>query len=404
VCNFLSNISLLTFLLKSLFEWHEQCPLILFQTTQIVKSSVLLFVMSSTLPKVTIAIIGGGLIGPRHAQSVVKNPNATLIALVDPAPHGAQVATELNTNHYASVEVLIKSPHKPQAAIICTPNATHVALAKELAMAGIDILVEKPMSTDIPSGHSLIDHIKACGVKLLVGHHRRFNSYISLTKSILTSADPSTSLGRILAISGLWTAYKPASYFSPPTEWRQGSSGGVILINLIHEIDILHYLFGPIVRVHAEATPSTRGFIADEGSAIILRFASGAVGTFVVCDATPSPFSFEAGTGENPTIPRVGKDFYRVFGTQASLSVPDMTRFSYDGAEEKSWTQVLEERKIQVEDAVPFDRQVEHFVGLVRGDVREPMCSGEEGLRALVVCEAIRRAMETGSAVDVGDV
>lgn len=357
----------------------------------------------SSFPIVTIAIIGGGLIGPRHAQSVIKNPNATLIALVDPAPQGAQVAGELNTNHYASVEALINSPHKPQAAMICTPNATHVGIAKKLATAGIDILVEKPMSTDIPSGHELITHTKACGVKLLVGHHRRFNSYISLTKSILTSLDPNTSLGHIIAISGLWTTYKPPSYFAPPTQWRQGATGGVILINLIHEIDILHHLLGPIVRVHAERSTSTRAFAAEEGAAIVLSFASGAVGTFVVSDATPSPFNFEAGTGENPMIPWAGKDFYRVFGTRASLSVPDMVRFSYDGGEEKSWTQVLSERKFEVEDSVPFDAQVEHFVRLVRGEVEEPLCTGEDGLRALIVCEAVREAMRTGMAVDVAD-
>jgi hypothetical protein len=66
---------------------------------------------SSSLLKVAIAIIGGGLIGPRHAQSVIKSPNATIIALADPTPHGAQVAAELKTNHYASVEALIKSTY-----------------------------------------------------------------------------------------------------------------------------------------------------------------------------------------------------------------------------------------------------------------------------------------------------
>jgi predicted dehydrogenase len=259
------------------------------------------------------------------------------------------------------------------------------------------------MSTDIPSGRELIANAKACNVKLLVGHHRRFNSYISLTKSILASPDPRTSLGRIIGVSGLWTTYKPPSYFAPPTEWRQGATGGVILINLIHEIDILHHLLGPIVRVHAESTTPTRGFAADEGAAIILRFASGVVGTFIVSDATPSPFNFEAGTGENPTIPKAGKDFYRIFGTEASLSVSDMARFSNDGAGEKSWTHILEERKIPVKEVVPFDAQVEHFVRLVRGEVEEPLCSGDDGLRALMVCQAVKEAVRTGMAVDVED-
>ena len=358
--------------------------------------------MIAALPKVTIAIIGGGLIGPRHAQSVLKNPNATLIALVDPAPHGPKVAAELNTNHYSSISALLASPHKPQAAIICTPNATHVSIAKELATAGVNILVEKPMSTDIASGRELIAHAKDCGVKLLVGHHRRFNSYAVSTKSTLTSTSPGTTLGKIVAVSGLWALYKPASYFAPPTEWRQGKDGGVILINLIHEIDLLHHFFGPIARVHAERTAATRGHEADEGAAIIFRFASGVVGTFVVSDATPSPFNFEAGTGENPMIPKSGKDFYRIFGTEASLSVPDMKRFSYN-EKEKSWTSEISEEEIAVESIVPFDAQVEHFVSLVRGQT-EPLCSGEEGLRALIVCEAVRKAMQTGEAVDVESV
>jgi hypothetical protein len=44
----------------------------------------------------------------------------------------------------------------------------------------------------------------------------------------------------------------------------------------------------------------------------------------------PSPYSFEAGTGENPIVPKQGEDFYRIFGSNATLSVPDMTRWSYE--------------------------------------------------------------------------
>ena len=81
-----------------------------------------------------------------------------------------------------------------------------------------------------------------------------------------------------------------------------------------------------------------------------------------------------------------------------------MTRFSNDGAGEKSWTHMLEERKIPVKEVVPFDAQVEHFVRLVRGEVEEPLCSGEDGLRALMVCQAVKEAVRTGMAVDVENV
>ncbi|KAH8800176.1 hypothetical protein F5884DRAFT_890931 [Xylogone sp. PMI_703] len=327
--------------------------------------SVNLGLGGAKMPKFTrpipIAIIGGGLIGPRHAQSVKKNPLTKLVALVDPAPHGQKAAVAFSTSYYTSISSLINSPHKPVAGIVCTPNHTHVALSKELIDAGIHVLVEKPVSTDITSGLSLIKHARKNNIHLLVGHHRRFNPYIIQTKKLIEF----NILGRIVAINGLWTLYKPDSYYLPPTEWRQSSTAGVVYINLVHDIDLMHYLFGRITRVHAEATSKTRGYEADEGAALIFRFESGAVGTFLVCDATPSPFNFEAGTGENPTIPKVRKDFYRIFGTDGSLSVPDMAVYSYRESTEKSWTQKLGmEVKDVNEDIVPFDEQVTNWADL----------------------------------------
>jgi predicted dehydrogenase len=340
---------------------------------------------------------------------VIKNPNATLIAIVDPSPHGAQLAAQLNTTYYPTVSALLSSPHIPHAAIICTPNTTHVPIATQLASAGIAILVEKPLSSDISSGRTLLAHVKACNVKLLVGHHRRFQPCIAHAKAILCSPpDAKASLGRILALSGHWTARKPDAYFAPPLEWHRDA--GAVLVNLIHDVDALQYLFGPISRVHAEATPSTREFTAEEGAALILRFASGVVGTFLLCDAAPSPWSFEAGTGENPTIPKTGRDFYRVFGTRGALSVPDLVRFAYEDeadGDEGDWTRVVREQKVgagEEEVIVPFDKQMEHFVSLVKGEVDKPMCSGEDGLRALMVCEAVKEAIRTGMGVDVGEV
>ncbi|CAL5870987.1 uncharacterized protein PFLUO_LOCUS5229 [Penicillium psychrofluorescens] len=356
-----------------------------------------------------VAIVGAGLIGPRHAQSVISNPSTELVALVDPAPSGNETAALLKTNYYPSVAALLTSPHRPDAAIVCTPNHTHVPIAKELLAGGVHVLLEKPVSDTLETGRSLMEFAQApsrAHLKLLVGHHRRFNPYVRATKSVLDSG----SLGRPIAINGLWTLHKPASYFAPPGDWRASRTrgGGVIPINLVHDIDLMHHFFGPIVRVQAERTLPQRPsppHEADEGAALTLRFASGVVGTFLVCDATPSPHNFETGTGENPIIPKstTGRDadFYRIFGSDASLSVPDLTRWSYDGSPEKSWAHPLTVDTIPLpDDAAPFDLQLAHFVDVVRGDAA-PSCSGEEGLRALIVCEAVQRAMHSGQPVDI---
>ncbi|KAJ5689902.1 Oxidoreductase N-terminal [Penicillium macrosclerotiorum] len=356
---------------------------------------------------VKVAIVGAGLIGPRHAHSVISNPSTELVALVDPAPTGPTTAAELKTNFYTSVAALLASPHKPDAAIVCTPNHTHVPVAKELLAGGVHVLLEKPVSDTLETGRSLLKFAKEpaqAHLKLLVGHHRRFNPYVRATKSVLESG----SLGRPIAVNGLWTLYKPDPYFAPPTDWRASGArgGGVIPINLVHDIDLMHHFFGPIVRIQAEKILPQRPsppHDADEGAALTLRFASGVVGTFLVCDATPSPHNFETGTGENPMIAasREGSDFYRIFGSDASLSVPDLTRWSYDGSSEKSWSNPLSTEKIPLPDeAAPFDLQLAHFVDVIRGNA-EPSCSGEEGLRALIVCKAVETAMQTGQPVDI---
>jgi predicted dehydrogenase len=133
----------------------------------------------------------------------------------------------------------------------------------------------------------------------------------------------------------------------------------------------------------------------------VLKFESGVVGTFLLCDSAPSAHSFEAGTGENPNIPRSGRDFYRIFGSEGTLSVGNMKveRYRDDGGE-GAWSDEVIEEDVQVGGEVPFDEQVGHLVRVVRG-LEGPRCSIEDGLRAVVVAEAVRKAMKTGVPVDI---
>ncbi|KAH7140938.1 hypothetical protein EDB81DRAFT_692490 [Dactylonectria macrodidyma] len=349
----------------------------------------------STSPKIKVAVIGVGLIGPRHAKTVVASPDADLVAIVDLMPGGKVLAEDLGTAYYKSVAELLDSPHKPDGAIICTPNHTHVPISKELAAGGVHVLIEKPFCTDIASGKALVEHLRETKVKAIVGHHRRFNPYMVKAKEIVSSG----ALGNVVAINGIWATYKPLDYFDAPAEWRKGKTGGVILINMIHEVDLLHYLFGPIVRIHAEKTISQRGFEAEEGAVLTIRFKSGAVGSFIVSDNLPSPYNFEAGTGENPLIPKSGQDFYRIFGTDGSLSVPDMTTWSYAGRT-KSWLTELVEESVPVPEGIPFELQLNHFVKVIRGQ-ETPSCTAEAGLAALAVCQAIKEALEGNKTVEV---
>lgn len=348
---------------------------------------------------VKIAIIGGGLIGPRHAEFILANPEASLSGLVDPGAHGPAVAKKLGTHHFPTLKDLLESPYKPNGAIVCTPSHTHVALSKELLAAGVHVLVEKPISTDIQSGRELVEFAELAPARLLVGHHRRFNPYVLAAKEALGT------LGTLTLVNGIWATRKAPSYFDAPAEWRRSNHGGPILTNLVHEFDILQFFFGPIVKVKAEKGLSQRGFDAEESGALILRFASGVVGSFVFGDNLPSPHTFEQGTGENTDYSKTGMDFWRIFGSEASLSLPDMTRWSYDRSREKHWNGEMTNERIPVNADTPaFQSQMAHFVDLIKGRVEVPLCTAAEALRALMVCNAVKEAFVTGEDVDLSKI
>jgi len=104
---------------------------------------------------------------------------------------------------------------------------------------------------------------------------------VTAAKRVLSTG----TLGRPLAVQGIWALLKPPSYFAPPTEWRgDPDGGGVVLINLIHDLDILQFLFGPVERVIGATTIQTRGKAheAEEGAAIVLMFRRGRVGGYLL--------------------------------------------------------------------------------------------------------------------------
>lgn len=350
--------------------------------------------------RVRIAVVGGsGLIGKRHCQHVADNPRAIFCAIVDPGPAAAEIAASFQVPLYASVTELLKSSDKPEAAIVCTPNHTHVPVGIQLVEAGVHILCEKPISQDAASARTLIEVASKLEAKLLIGHHRRFNPYIIALKKAIDSR----LLGQVIAVNALWTTVKPADYFQGQKAWRSNSAhGGVVLINFIHDIDLMHHLFGPVTRIHAEKTIAQRSQDSDaveEGAALTLRFASGVVGTFIVSDNASSPHSFEQGTGENPNLPPTGLDAYRVFGTHGTLSFPDMKWSSYQKTS-PSWTDPLTTTTLPVPNktTAPLAAQLSHFLGVCTSNT-PPACSGHEALQALQICEAIRTALTspTGS-------
>lgn len=111
----------------------------------------------SNSPNIKFAIVGTGLIGPRHADAVINVEGAELTCIVDPHPSALAVAERFGCPLFESVQAMLKDPRpRPDAALVCTPNHTHVTVSKELLQAGIHVLCEKPISVDAASGTELV--------------------------------------------------------------------------------------------------------------------------------------------------------------------------------------------------------------------------------------------------------
>jgi len=179
---------------------------------------------------VKLAVLGG-LIGKRHIQHVLNEPNATLSAVVDPTPAGKQIAVEAGVRWIASFAEMV-SLDRPDGMIVAIPNQIHVQNGLEAIDAGIPALIENPLADDIPSGERLVAAAKAKGVPILTGHHRRHNPMIQKAKEIIDSG----RLGRILVVNAMFWLFKPDDYFD--IDGRRQAGAGPVFLNLIHYVTI----------------------------------------------------------------------------------------------------------------------------------------------------------------------
>jgi predicted dehydrogenase len=339
--------------------------------------------------RVALAIVGAGLIGQRHARLVAASQDAALAAIVDPAPSAAEVARQYGAPLFASIDDMLAS-QQPDGMIVATPNQMHVANALAGIDAGIPVLVEKPIADDLAEARRLVEAAERANVPLAVGHHRRHNPKIVAAKAIVSSG----RLGRIVSVHASFWLAKPDAYFD--VAWRRAKGGGPVLINLIHDIDLLRHLCGEVEDVQAFASNAVRGNPVEDSCVALLRFASGALGTVTVSDAIAAPWSWELTAGENLAYPQTGEAAYQIGGTLGALAIPSLDVWSYDG--KPDWMAPLVVRREIAPTRDPLELQIAQFCRVVRGS-EPPLVSGREGFETLRLVAAIGDAARTGTAV-----
>ena len=361
------------------------------------------------MSRTRIAVAGAGLIGQVHMKAAQASPTCTLSAVVDPSPGAVATAAAARVPLFKSLAELFAAD-RPDGIVLATPNQLHVVQGLECIAAGVPQLLEKPIASTVSEGEQLVrkidemaagaratgDKAAARGALVLIGHHRAHSPIMAKAKAVVDSG----KLGTLVAINGTAMFYKPDDYFDQGP-WRRQPGGGPILINMIHEVHNLRMLAGEIVAVQAFASTATRGFPVEDTVAINLRFASGALGTFMLSDTAASARSWEQTSRENKSFPTYDdEDCYVVVGTFGSLGIPTMRLKTYAQRDDRSWWKPFD---VGVADMVrddPIKLQMEHFGAVIRGEA-QPVVTARDGLQNLKVTEAIAEATKSGATVNI---
>jgi predicted dehydrogenase len=341
------------------------------------------------MTRIPIAVIGAGLIGRTHIARALARDDVHLVGIADPSPDGRQVAQASGVPWYAGYDEMLDAV-APRGVIVATPNATHASIAVRCLERGAAVLLEKPIADTLDDARRVCEVSAATGLPVLVGHQRRHNPIMRRAKQMIVAG----RLGRPVCLTAMSTWLKPAEYFE--TRWRREKGGGPILINLIHDIDQLRFLFGDIASVQATTSSAIRGFEVEDTAVVLLRFLNGALGTVTVSDTAAAPWTWDLSSGEAERFPRQDVNSHFLSGTEGSLTLPKLEYWHY--REGRGWHDELTQERNALHFGDVYAEQMRHFLAVITG-AEAPLCSAADASQSLEVTLAVRIAAQTGALV-----
>ena len=310
-----------------------------------------------------VAVVGCGSWGSNQARVYSTLQNASLVAVSDiDEKRAREVGERYRVDWYTDSAKIFERPDI-EAVSICTPTVTHAEIALRAIEDGKHVLVEKPMTNTIDEAEKLIKAAKAHGVYLSVGFVERFNPAVEEAMKIIARGE----IGEVILAHTRRVSRRPL---------RIGDVG-VVKDLAIHDIDIVNQLFA----AEAEGVFASMGSIAHDFE----DYAN-----IVVCFDDDRSAFVEA----NWLTPRKVRSL-TVTGTEGLVSVEYITQQVVVENNERLYQPFLEAGE-------PLYRELDSFVGSILRD-EPPEVRGEDGLRALKICEAAILSAETGRRIEMGD-
>lgn len=326
------------------------------------------------------AVLGLGMIGRHHARILQSHPELRLAGAVDPSGDRFGAVRDPALVHASFAALLAAPGGPPDFAVVAVPTDEHLPAVRELAAAGVHVLVEKPLAATAEEAAELIDVVRGAGLHGAVGHVERYNPAL-------------LKLREKLAAGVLGEIYLVATERVGPFPDRVRDVG-VVKDLATHDLDLVRWLGGaPVERVAAQTQhragrehedlvlaigrlENERSFncVVDWLSPTKVRRTRvlGAAGMLVADTLTADLALYD-----NPNVSTGGWAAMQAF---RGVAEGDMTRFALARRE-------------------PLAVELEAFAALLRGDERAPVVTLEDGLETVTVADAVLRSADAGETV-----
>jgi len=319
-------------------------------------------------------VIGVGEHGRHHARTLSEIPEARLAGVYDlVAERATEVAASLGVRAFGSLEEALAAV---EAASIVIPTSEHAAVAHQALAAGVDVLVEKPITRTVEEADELVERAAAGRRILQVGHVERFN--------------PGVVAARAITRQPLFFEIHRLGVFSP-----RSLDVDVVFDLMIHDLDLVLWMVdAPVSDVRAVGLPVLSDKV-DIANARV-EFANGAV-----ANLTASRVSTERVRKFRYFQPNeyVSIDFARRDAIALSVdrdgASPHIGFRKLGAPEDTTGAASLANSAPPAAD--PLRAELEAFVSSVRTR-RPPLVGGAEGRAALALAERVMNCIEEHAA------
>jgi predicted dehydrogenase len=316
-------------------------------------------------------VVGTGSSGTRHARNLLGLGHGVLGWDAHPQRLGEARRVLPGLEPATGIESGLTA--RPDAVLVCTPPASHVAVARQAIEAGCHVFVEKPVahtSEDVPA---LLDSAKRAGRLVVVGFNLRFLPSLRRVKALIEAE----RIGRVHAARAYFGSYLP--------DWRAGrdyrenyavsaAQGGGALLDLVHELDYMGWLFGDAAAVccaagHVSALAGDTEDLAE----VTMRFASGLIAQIHV-----------------DYLRRIYRRDLEVIGAEGVITwdyASRTVRVLGPGRDEAE----IHDGGADGPNEAMYVEEMRHFIRCLEGR-EEPLVDGWEALRSLRIVEAAKIA------------